>query len=219
MTENIKRFIEENINLIEQDKWGKIYEKATNDLIAYTGEFTETMFQVGIHPEEYLTELPDWFLSGSSIREFTIPDNITAIGSSVFCNCNSLTSVVIGNNVTTIGPSTFHRCLNLTSIVIGDSVTSIDLSAFYYCRSLTSITIPSSTSRIGNYVFESCRSLVDVIIENPYISLTPTSFKECRDLNITYKGTKEQWKTIAKGNFPGVTYTCACTDGIIKKSR
>ena len=70
--------------------------------------------------------------------------------------------------------------------------------AFAYCSKLTSITIPDSVTSIGGYAFYNCRLLTD----------------------ITYEGTKAQWKAISKGsiwnNYTG-DYTIHCTDGEIEK--
>ncbi|MBP3308320.1 MAG: leucine-rich repeat protein, partial [Clostridia bacterium] len=67
---------------------------------------------------------------------------VTAIGSSAFEDCTSLTSVTIPNSVTSIGSSAFSYCTLLTSITIPNSVISIGSSAFEGCSSLESMTIP-----------------------------------------------------------------------------
>ena len=90
---------------------------------------------------------------------YSIPDSVTSIGNSAFCDCYSLTSITIPNSVTSIGNSAFFRCSFLTSITIPDSVTSIGWNAFEYCSSLTSITIPDSVTSIGNRAFCGCDCL------------------------------------------------------------
>ena len=82
-------------------------------------------------------------LKPSEGLEFTLQNDgtycVTGIGT-----CTD-TDVVIpasvdGIKVTAIGSSAFKDCTSLTGIVIPDSVTSIDKDAFYDCKSLTSIT-------------------------------------------------------------------------------
>ncbi len=95
-----------------------------------------------------------------------------------------------------IGNSAFEYCSSLTSVTIPDSVTSIGSDAFEYCSSLTSIIIPDSITSIGDRAFWACRSLTD----------------------ITYEGTKAQWKAMEKGyswNYNTGNYTIHCTDGDI----
>ena len=98
----------------------------------------------------------------AGLAEYTIPDSVTTIGRSAFCDCRSLTSVTIPDSVTTIGNQAFLSCYSLTSITIPDSVTTIGEWAFSSCYSLTSITIPYSVTTIGEGVFADCSSLTSV---------------------------------------------------------
>ena len=91
--------------------------------------------------------------SGNEIKNYVIPNDITAIGGSAFRNCSGLSSVTIPNSVTSIGGSAFYNCSGLTSVTIPNSVTSIRGYAFFGCRGLTSVTIPSSVSAIGDKAF------------------------------------------------------------------
>ena len=56
---------------------------------------------------------------------YSIPSNVTSIGSSAFSGCENLTSIIISNSVTTINYGAFYGCSNLTSVMIPKSVTSI----------------------------------------------------------------------------------------------
>ena len=57
---------------------------------------------------------------------YSIPSNVTSIGSSAFSGCENLTSIIISNSVTTINYGAFYGCSNLTSVMIPKSVTSIE---------------------------------------------------------------------------------------------
>ncbi|MBQ7124795.1 MAG: leucine-rich repeat domain-containing protein, partial [Clostridia bacterium] len=73
----------------------------------------------------------------TNVKNVTIPDSVTSIGSYAFFDCTSLKSIVIPDSVTSIGHSAFYGCTSLESIVIPDSVTSIGYHAFYGCSKLT----------------------------------------------------------------------------------
>ena len=194
MSPEIENFIKENINLIQGQRWDEVYKKD------FPIGFTETLLDCGINPlEQGLDYVPDYFLYNcKSIKEFTIPDNVTSIGNWVFFDCDSLTSIEIPNSITSIGDEAFARC-GLTSIVIPNSVQSIGYSAFFLCDSLTSIEIPSSVINIGYKTFSDCSSLK----------------------SITYKGTKKEaltiLKVINKGWREGSSIEkIICNDGVIK---
>ena len=108
MTEEVKHFIEENINLIELSKWEEVYEKDFPD------GFTEILLESGINPlYQGLDYIPKHFLSYSKIGKFIIPNNITSIGDFAFYECDSLTHIRIPDSVTSIGDCVFSGCYNL----------------------------------------------------------------------------------------------------------
>ena len=109
------------------------------------------------------------YLLGRALTEYIIPDGVTTIGGSAFCECDSLTSVTIGDGVTSIGQSAFSGCSSLTSVTIGDSVTTIGDCAFFGCDSLTSVTIGDGVTTIGQAAFYDCTSLTSVYCK----ALTP----------------------------------------------
>ena len=193
MDDKVKKFIEENIELIESNRWDELYKKS-DDLKADVGNFTKAMLDADIHPENYLSDLPIHFLRGSNISEFEIPNNIKSIGKYAFTCCYNLTSVTIGNNITSIGECSFEHCYSLTSIEIPDNVREISWHTFSDCPRLTYVNIPTSVRRIDEY-----------------------AFFECKNLNISYAGTTTQWQNLAGNAFQGATYICNCIDGILKK--
>lgn len=76
------------------------------------------------------------------VTHFVTPNDMIAIGNSIFSGCSNLTGITISDNVTSIGTYTFSGCSGLTNVIIPDNVTSIGNGAFKECTSLESITIP-----------------------------------------------------------------------------
>ena len=121
--------------------------------------------------------------------------------------------------VTSIGKQAFFSCRSLESITIPDSVTSIGKQAFSGCHSLTSITIPDSVTSIGEQAFSDCTSLTSMTIPDSVTSIDTRAFSGCTT-DITYTGTKAQWKAIMKNwqwDFNSPNYVIHCTDGDIEK--
>ena len=135
MDKETQQFIEENIVLIQSQRWEEIYEKD------FPYDFTKTLLESGINPlKQGLNYIPNWFLQDcKSIKEFIIPNNVTGIGDFAFENCSSLTNIIIPDSVTSIGSFAFEYCSKLTSITIGSGVTSIGSGAFDDCTSLGNI--------------------------------------------------------------------------------
>ena len=127
MTEQVEKFIEENINLMEKntkENWEKIYEKLGNEM---KGEFTQAILEARINdPAKIMGYIPNYYLHWSNIENYKLPNNVTSIGNGAFYNCTRLTSIVIPDSVTSIGSNAFSGCTSLTKITIPDSVTSID---------------------------------------------------------------------------------------------
>ena len=131
----------------------------------------------GIFFNKNITELIK-YPAAKTISEYSVPNSVTSIGYAAFVSCTNLANITIPDSVTSIGYGAFARCANLASITIPNSVTSIEGRIFSSCTNLASIIIPDSVTSIGDGAFMQCKNLA----------------------NIYYKGTEEQWNTIAKGS-------------------
>ena len=67
MNNIIKNFIEQNIGLIEDNKWEEVYDNAWSVwefLSADIGELTATFLDADIDPSDYLDYIPKGYLCG-----------------------------------------------------------------------------------------------------------------------------------------------------------
>lgn len=201
MTEELKNFIENNIELIESNNFAQLYMVAKNYFFnrfvsiglsgPYIGELTEVLLNVDIHPEDYLEIIPKYYLYGSStINTFHIPNNINKISSSAFERCDKLESITLSNSLINIGEEAFLGCSQLTRIDFPESLTYIGEGAFKFCRNLNEIHLNNQSIYIGEKAFYGCS----------------------KDLAVIYGGTKSQWNKFMYINFPE-NILIKCLDG------
>ena len=74
---------------------------------------------------------------------------ITAVDKSISGDI-TIPSTLSGYPVTKINTSVFGDCNNLTSVIIPDTVTSIGSSLFLNCKSLKSVTLSNKITHIGS---------------------------------------------------------------------
>ncbi len=135
---------------------------------------------------------------GHPVVSVVAPQTVTAIGSSAFDSCRSLTSV-IAPQATVIGGSAFAYCTALASIDLPQA-TSIGDYAFAYCDSLSSAVIPQVAS-IGFTAFSGCLALTYVDLPQA-TSIGDSAFADCRSLASVYFDNDAP--TIGAGIFEGL---------------
>lgn len=88
----------------------------------------------------------------SGLETFTIPENITEIGSDAFNGCVGLRTVTIPASVKTIGASAFKGCTGISTFTVPAGVEKINNEAFFGTGA-TSISIPATVTTIGQKAF------------------------------------------------------------------
>lgn len=99
-----------------------------------------------------------------NLREVKLPEGLSCIGASAFCDSPELTEVKIPSTVTKIEQSAFSGCTGLKEIELPPQLEEVGYSSFYGCSGLTEITIPSSVKTIRSGAFEECYNLESVTL-------------------------------------------------------
>ena len=121
-----------------------------------------------------------------NLREVKLPEGLSCIGASAFCDSPELTEVKIPSTVTKIKDSAFSRCTGLTKIELPPQLEEVGYSSFYGCSGLTEITIPSSVKTIRSGAFEECYNLESVTLSEGIRETGTEAFKRTnlKSLNI-----------------------------------
>ena len=121
-----------------------------------------------------------------NLREVELPQGLSCIGASAFCDSPELTEVKIPSTVTKIKDSAFSRCTGLTKIELPPQLEEVGYSSFYGCSGLTEITIPSSVKTIRSGAFEKCYNLESVTLSEGICEIGTEAFKSTnlKSLNI-----------------------------------
>lgn len=132
LTKDLKKFLEENIELIETNRFDELYKRAQTTLYFSQGigTLTRSLNKAGIDPLPHLEWVPYCYLYGDSTLEtITIPDNIMFIESEAFGNCN-LKKVTFGKRVDVVYYGAFEGCTMLTDVHLNEGLLEIGQYAF-----------------------------------------------------------------------------------------
>ena len=228
--------------LIDEGNWEKVYSLITtrSHTMADIGTLTELLLRSGINPLDGMNVIPDYFLYGSEIESFTIPNKITLISDGAFENCKALKSISIPNSVQKMGSRVFQGCIDLERVSISNSLKIIDAYAFSVCYSLKDVILPDSITSIGDCAFDMCKSLDRIVIPDTVIALRSLVFANCKNLTsvvigsgvryvgrfifsgcskletVRYRGTKSRWKNIIPDSTFDTGVVVNCIDGSLQ---
>ena len=114
----------------------------------------------------------------AGLTTYNIPESVTSIGGSAFCDCDALTSITIPNSVTSIGSCAFCDCDALTSITIPNSVTSIGSCAFYNCDALTNVYCKATTPPNQDSAFYNMPNLINIYVHSSSVNAYKSAWVE-----------------------------------------
>lgn len=173
-------------------------------------------------------EPPPWHACRNMIREVTVEEGITSLGSCALINCSGIREIQLPSTLTSIGTYAFFSCRSLEKLTIPDSVTAIAWQGMGYCQSLESVSlsagctyipgrlfqecaslgeieIPDGVTRIGQYAFLNCGQLHKLTIPATVTAVEHDAFAGCTGLtDVYFEGTEAQWAavTVEENNLP-----------------
>ena len=139
-----------------------------NGLLSFSGE--GAMGDREIDSLNYGNNIP-WYKYRDSIKQISIGNGITRIGSGSFFKCENLEAVAATDTLQSVGDHSFLACEKLQQVELGANLKSVGRGAFSGCKSLKEISFTTAINSIGNGAFYGCDSLSDIY----------------------YTGTKPQW--------------------------
>lgn len=126
------------------------------------------------------------FANLTSLRYVHLPETMTYIGSSAFCDCHELKDVSFLRHVDTIGGGAFSSCFSIRDIVFSDTITSTGGGAFRDCLLLERIIWGAQMKTIDGQAFEDCVSLLECDLPNTVKTIGEDAFYRCLSLRIAY---------------------------------
>ena len=204
---------------IDNGEWDNLYKSSRkNEYFGISGELTQLLLKSGIDPLNSLDYIPGFYMYGSTITNFNIPNHIKEIREDAFSNSN-INKIFIPNSVNHIETGAFMECKNLNNIQLPKNISFLS-SIVFAGSGLKEIVIPGNIKEIKHRAFIECNLLKRVIIEEGVNSLRSEIFLWCNSLDyiaipqsinyigrnifggcsklkyINYNGTKSQRKQI-----------------------
>lgn len=104
------------------------------------------------------------FQGNTTFTSFTLPANVSQIGSQAFMGCTALTDVELGS-VQNISSYAFEGCTALTQIVLPPTVTDLGVHAFYGCTLLSKVYCrPQNAPSLGTDAFTGCADPLQICV-------------------------------------------------------
>ena len=217
-----REFLEDNKDILNAGDIRTLYDydhlRAPHIFAGIIPEVTQLMYKIGVDPLKYLYEVPEYFLMGSKIKTFTIPDHITAIYNSAFRDCELLESIVIPDKIDTIGTAAFANCKSLKKLKLPEILEVVPELMCSNCFKLSEVDIPSNVLEIGKVAFFGT-AIKKVKLSNNLNFIDTNAFP--RNLEeVEFNGNMFYWKGLmyaaASPNIGLHKATVKCKDGILK---
>lgn len=156
-------------------KWDKELAPVEGDGEIYTAKYD-------VNIKEGVTEIPaDHFKNAEYIRNITVPQSVTEIGSNAFNGCKAENFEMDFSALTKVGDSAFINCESITVNNL-DNLVKVGAKAFDSCSAITTLNF-KNIETIGVSAFNNCGNLTSVKIPQTITSIGAKAFNNCDILN------------------------------------
>ena len=176
MFPELQKFIETNIELIENARFHELYNMNVD-----VPKFTEALLQAGIDPLSNMNYIPANYLCESDIKQFVVPSHIERIDSAAFWECRELEKVTLPEGLISIEASAFSECHKLTQINLPSTLKHIYEDAFSE-TALKHVVIPDNVAKVSRHCFEKCKQLETVKLGKYCVRVGAGAFSNCEKL-------------------------------------
>lgn len=159
------------------------------DTVEYVGDWAFYASFMFMRLSDSLKRIGTGAFCASEVSDVRLPDTVTEIPDSAFCNCvfvntDDITDIV-GPHTVSIGQNAFAGTgiTLFNNDTLPDSVTYIGSNAFEGCKKLEHITLPASLTEIGTAVFRNCSGLTRVSLPDTLTVIGDQAFYGCKALN------------------------------------
>ena len=133
MTEQLKQFLLNNKNSLEEDDFRTLYKNWSKYIDSDdVSDLTDVFLEVGIDPLNYLSEVPAKYAYYSKLlTKLIIPSHIDRILPFAFMGCDNLKEVILPTSIKIIGYFAFDRVTGCRFIYRDTSSNFLELNMYY----------------------------------------------------------------------------------------
>lgn len=190
MNEELKVFIESNIDLIDNNDFQTLFDKCE---YIYRAALCKILYSADIQPLNHMCSVVNgMFFENDELTEIIIPEGIEKIERDAFADCYNLKTLNLPSTLKWVEEDAFQACSNLHTVTYRGSVEDwcyIVFEGLVECDELyiegqlvQNLTIPSSVTRIGSGTFVGKGSLESVVIDDGVVEIGTEAFGDCPNL-------------------------------------
>jgi hypothetical protein len=235
MTAEQKKYIEDNMYLVEENRWEEFFKDAPIGLgsILYKADvdFLSVMSRVPVRcfcKDDYLISLRvpssiktidcSAFYYCENLQEIELPSTLEQIADASFHSCKNLKSITLPDSLNYLGESAFFSCRSLKDIYFGKNLKVLHTGAFMYCDSLVSVTLPEGLNVIKKDAFYACNNLKEINIPRTVRKIEHNILRfTSSNLQINFGGSRLEWNRALRDGSIGTPYYCKFIDGTTYK--
>lgn len=155
-------------------------------ITGYTGSPEVLIIPEKIEGKDVVGIRENAFYKCESLKEVSIPENVSFIGHHTFFECTSLEKVELSENLCSMGEGAFSGCISLSEIKLPENLKTVEEKSFYNCVNLKTVNCTRYVEDIENYAFANCFELENIYFGEKLMSIGDYAFAGCKNLDRVY---------------------------------